>query len=134
MPLTPGAGNSLGSHLALEPPLSLEDDQTPHSFLSDSSLDGAPEALREEGDDEEDKEAGDDEVHVETTNVSLSGVNLEGNSNKSPQKENEEENDRNSCTDEAVSAHWGGHTEDQNGDLDKCELSLDNEDLPRIKS
>lgn len=48
MLLTPGAGG-----LARETSLSMDDTPTGHSFLSDSSLDGAVDALKEEEDEEE---------------------------------------------------------------------------------
>ncbi|KAM7422912.1 hypothetical protein PAMA_010783 [Pampus argenteus] len=139
MPLTPGAGINIGGRLVLETPLSMEDTQTPHSFLSDCSLDGPPEALKEEEEEEEeDKEARDS--HVEVANMSLLGEQLEGNRiQESHREENREQNERNSCNvgnhiDSAESQLWDRDTEDQNGDLDKCELSLDITDLPRIKT
>ncbi|XP_067442959.1 zinc finger E-box-binding homeobox 2-like isoform X1 [Thunnus thynnus] len=140
MPLTPGAGINLGGRLALETPLSMEDTQTPHSFLSDCSLDGPPEVLKEEEEEEEVKEAGVGDGHVEEANVSLLGEQLEGNPiHQSPGEENREQNERNSCDvgnhiDIAENQLWDRDTEDQNGDLDKCELSLDITDLPRIKT
>lgn len=135
MPLTPGADNNLRARLTDETPLSMEDTQTLHSFLSDSSLDGTAEALKEEEEEQEDedKEAGVNEAHV-----SLSGKAEElGGSpiQESPTGENGVQNERNSYN---VGNHidnaefWD--TEDQNGDLDKCELSLDITDLPRIKT
>ncbi|XP_049590835.1 zinc finger E-box-binding homeobox 2 isoform X1 [Syngnathus scovelli] len=88
--------------------LSAEDTQTPQSFLSDASLDGASEAPKE-----------DREGRVEEESVS---------------RETREDE---SCTggnhfDGA--ALWGAHPQIQNGDLDKCELSLDITDLPRIQT
>ncbi|XP_023268615.1 zinc finger E-box-binding homeobox 2-like [Seriola lalandi dorsalis] len=137
MPFTPGSGNILGGRLADEPPLSMEDTQTPHSFLSDSSLDGAPEALKEE---EEDKEAGVSDGHVEEAHESLSGEQLEGSPvQESPAREHGEQHERNSCdvgnhTDSVERHMWDRDTEDQSEDLDKCELSLEITDLPRIKT
>ncbi|XP_070849279.1 zinc finger E-box-binding homeobox 2-like [Chaetodon trifascialis] len=142
MPLTPGAGNSLGGRLADETPLSMEDTQTPHSFLSDSSLDGAAEALKEEEEEEEDKEAGVSDGHMEESHLSLSGAAEElggGTIQESPTAENGVQNERNGYDvgkhiDSAERQFWDGDTEEQNGDLDKCELSLDITDLPRIKT
>ncbi|XP_029357979.1 zinc finger E-box-binding homeobox 2 [Echeneis naucrates] len=137
MPFTPGAGNILGSRLTGEVPLSMEDTQTPHSFLSDSSLDGAPEALKEEDDD---KEAGVSDGHVEEAHESLSGELLEGSPvRQSPAREHGEQHERNSCSvgnhiDSGDRHTWDRDTEDQGGDLDKCELSLEIRDLPRIKT
>ncbi|XP_019124214.2 zinc finger E-box-binding homeobox 2 [Larimichthys crocea] len=136
MPLTPGTGNNLGGRLADETPLSMEDTQTPHSFLSDSSLDGA--VLKEEEEEEEDREAGvSEEAHL-----SLSGAaeELRGSPiQESPTGENGVQTERNSYnvgnhTDNAERQFWDRDTQDQNGDLDKCELSLDITDLPRIKT
>ncbi|CAL8340190.1 unnamed protein product [Merluccius merluccius] len=64
MPLTPGTGSDFGARTAGETPPSLEDSQTPRSFLSDSSLDGGPGGLmsREE---EEEEEEGDEEEEEE---------------------------------------------------------------------
>lgn len=114
----------------------MEDTQTPHSFLSDSSLDGA--VLKEEEEEEEDREAGvSEEAHL-----SLSGAAEElGGSpiQESPTGENGVQTERNSYnvgnhTDNAERQFWDRDTQDQNGDLDKCELSLDITDLPRIKT
>lgn len=142
MPLTPGAGSNLVGRLADETPLSMEDTQTPHSFLSDSSLDGAAEALKEEEEEEEDKEAGASDGHVEESHLSLSGAAEElGGSTiqESPTGENGVQHERNSFDvgkhiDSAERQFWDRDTEEQNGDLDKCELSLDITDLPRIKT
>ncbi|XP_045931108.1 zinc finger E-box-binding homeobox 2-like [Micropterus dolomieu] len=133
MPLTPGAGNNLGGHLADGTPLSMEDTQTPHSFLSDSSLDGAAEALKEE-------EAGVSDGHVEEARVSSGAAEDLGGSpiRELPTGENGEQNERNIYN---VGNHirnserqlWDRDTEEMNGDLDKCEPSLDT-DLPRIKN
>nr|XP_046239189.1 zinc finger E-box-binding homeobox 2-like [Scatophagus argus] len=136
MPLTSGVGNNLGVRLADETPLSIEDTQTPHSFLSDSSLDGTAEALKEE-EEEEGKEAAVSEAHV-----SLSGAADElGGSpiQESPSAENGVQNERNSYDegnhiDNGERQFWDRDTEDQNGNLDKCELSGDITDLPRIKT
>lgn len=138
MPFTSGAGLNLGGRLADETPLSVEDIQTPHSFLSDSSLDGAAEALKEE-----EEEAGISDSHVEEARVSLSGGTADelGGTpvRESPTGENGVQNERNGYDvenhiDNAERQFWGRDTEAQNGDLDKCELSLDITDLPRIKT
>lgn len=143
MLLTPGAGNTPGGRLTDETPLSMEDTQTPHSFLSDSSLDGATEALKEEDEEEEDKEAEASDGHLEEADLSLSGAakELEGSPiQDSPTGENGGvQNERNSHNvgnniDSAERKLWSEETEDQNGDLEKCEMSLDITDLPRIKT
>ncbi|XP_078139870.1 zinc finger E-box-binding homeobox 2 [Centroberyx gerrardi] len=149
MPLTPGTGADLGGRLAGETPLSMEDTQTPHSFLSDSSLDGAPGGLKEEEEEEEEEEDKEERVrdgHAEEADVSLSeaGEGLGASPvQESPTRENGEQNERNSYevgnhigTDGAENHLWDRDTKEQNGDLDKCELSLDTMDsqLPRIKS
>ncbi|XP_026163464.1 zinc finger E-box-binding homeobox 2 [Mastacembelus armatus] len=137
MPFTAGAGNSLGGRLADETPLSMDDTQTPHSFLSDSSLDGAPEALKEEEEEEE------EEKGVEADHVSLLVEQLEGSpiqeSSTREHGEQHERNERNRCNvrnhiDRAESHMWDQDAEDQSGDLTKCELSLEITDLPRIKT
>ncbi|XP_019716610.1 zinc finger E-box-binding homeobox 2 isoform X2 [Hippocampus comes] len=91
--------------------LSAEDTQTPQSFLSDASLDGASEAPKE---DEEEQE---------------------GRAEEEPVSRERRENE--SCTGgnrfDGVEV-WKSHTQVQNGDLDKCELSLDITDLPRIQT
>lgn len=140
MPLTPGAGNNLGGRLTDETPLSMEDAQTLHSFLSDSSLDGAAEALKEEEEEEqEDKEAGGSDGHAEE-GLSGAAAELGGRPiQESPTGENGVQDERNGYdvgnhTDSAERQFWDRDTEDQNGDLDKCELSLDITDLPRIKT
>ncbi|XP_019952442.2 zinc finger E-box-binding homeobox 2-like isoform X1 [Paralichthys olivaceus] len=135
MPFTPGAGSILAGRLGDDNPLSLEDTQTPHSFLSDSSLDGAPEGLKEE--EEEEKEAGVSDGHVEEAHESLSGDPLEGRPvQDSPTREHGEQHERNSCNvgNNTDSHTWERGTEDQREDLDKYELNLDITDLPRIKT
>ncbi|KAI3369903.1 hypothetical protein L3Q82_024714, partial [Scortum barcoo] len=69
IPFNPGVGHNLGGRLTDETPLSVEDIQTPHSFLSDSSLDGAAEALKEE-----EEEAGVSDGQVMEAHVSLTGA------------------------------------------------------------
>ncbi|XP_068568478.1 zinc finger E-box-binding homeobox 2-like [Cebidichthys violaceus] len=143
MPFTPGAGRNIGGRLADETPLSMEDTQTAHSFLSDSSLDGAAEALKEEEEEEEeDKDAGVSDGHVEKALVGLSGAAEELGGSPilgSPTAEKGVQNERNGYDvgNHIVKAErefWDRDTEGQNGDLDKCELSLDLTDLPRIKT
>ncbi|XP_039652381.1 zinc finger E-box-binding homeobox 2-like [Perca fluviatilis] len=136
MPLTPVAGGNFGGHLANETPLSMEDSQTAHSFLSDSSLDGATEALKED-EEEEAKEARVSDGHVGEAHASLSGAAEElGGSpiQGSPTGENGVQNgyDVENHIDTAERQFWGRDTEDQNGN--KCEPSLDLTDLPRIKT
>ncbi|KAM8868556.1 zinc finger E-box-binding homeobox protein zag-1 isoform 1-T1 [Synchiropus picturatus] len=107
IPLTPGGGGNLGGHLSLETPMSLEDTQTPHSFLSDSSLDGAPENLKEE---EEETEAGD------------------GAEDEAEESLSESQAEPATCT---VRKH---REQMWDGNLNKCELNLDRTELPRIKT
>lgn len=137
MPFTPGAGRNMD-----ETPLSMEDTQTAHSFLSDSSLDGAAEALKEEEEDEEeDKDVGVSDGHVEKALVGLSAVAEELGGPPtlgSPRAENGVQNERNGYDlgnhiDKAERQFWDRATEGQNRDLDNCELSLDLTELPRIK-
>lgn len=137
-PLTLGAGSSLGIHLTDQTPPSAEDTQTPHSFLSDSSMDGAADALKEEEEEAEAKEAGAAGVQAEDARVSLSGAEKElggGHVRESPtgEKAPREGNDHN--VGNHVERHFSyGDTEDQNRDTAECELSLDITDLPRIKT
>ncbi|XP_074529711.1 zinc finger E-box-binding homeobox 2 [Halichoeres trimaculatus] len=137
MPLTPGAGNSLGGLLSDEIRLSMEDTQTPHSFLSDSSLDGAAEEIKEE--EEEDGDAGVSDGGVEKAHVSLSDAPEEELNQKSPTKENGVQTERNTYRAEnhlesSERKVWDRDSEEQNRDLDKCELGLDLTELPRIKT
>ncbi|KAF3856554.1 hypothetical protein F7725_017277 [Dissostichus mawsoni] len=138
MPLTPGAGSSLEVRLSDETRLSIEYTQTAHSFLSDSSLDGAAEAFKEE-----------EEVwkrrrikRQELAHVGLSEEAKELESSPiqgSPIRENGVQNERNGYDvenhiDNAEREFWEQNMEEQNGDLDRCELSHDITDLPRIKT
>ncbi|XP_030586078.1 zinc finger E-box-binding homeobox 2 [Archocentrus centrarchus] len=143
MPLTPGTGNSLAGRLVEDAPLSMDETQTPHSFLSDSSLDGAPDALKEE--EEEEEEEGEARVcdgHGEEADVSLSEPAEKLGSNpiqESCTGENGVQSESNRYdmgdhTDSKESHSWDRDTEDQNGNLDKCEVSLDLKELPRIKT
>ncbi|XP_069006968.1 zinc finger E-box-binding homeobox 2-like [Embiotoca jacksoni] len=138
MPLTPGASNSLMGRLAEDTPLSLDDTQTPHSFLSDSSLDGAADVLKEE--EEEEARVRDDHVREAHVSLSEAAEELEGSPiQESPSGDHGVQNERNSFDvgnhiDSRESHIWDRDTEDQNGDLDKCELSLDISELPRIKT
>lgn len=141
LPLTPGTGHNLLGRLTDEIPSTMEDTQTPHSFLSDSSLDGAAEGLKEE-EEEEDNKAGVTDGQVEEARLSLPGAIKElGGSpmQESPSLENGLQNQRNSYDvgnhiDNAERQFSERDTENQNGDLDKCELSLDTTDIPRIKT
>ncbi|XP_057703248.1 zinc finger E-box-binding homeobox 2-like isoform X1 [Corythoichthys intestinalis] len=91
--------------------LSAEDTQTQQSFLSDASLDGASEALKEDEDDQEER-AEEEPISRETPeDRSCTGANhLDG------------------------AELWESQAQVQNGDLEKCELSLDITDLPRIQT
>ncbi|KAG7267905.1 hypothetical protein CRUP_015588 [Coryphaenoides rupestris] len=65
MPLTPGTGSDFGARLAGETPPSLGDAQTPHSFLSDSSLDGGHVGpLSREAEEEEEEEEEEDHYDI----------------------------------------------------------------------
>ncbi|KAK1902351.1 Zinc finger E-box-binding homeobox 2, partial [Dissostichus eleginoides] len=143
MPLTPGAGSSLEGRLSDETRLSIEYTQTAHSFLSDSSLDGAAEAFKEEEEDveeEEDKEAGVSDSHEAHVGLSEEAKELESSPIQgSPIRENGVQNERNGYDvenhiDNAEREFWEQNMEEQNGDLDRCELSHDITDLPRIKT
>ncbi|KAM4613735.1 zinc finger E-box-binding homeobox 2 [Polymixia lowei] len=132
MPLTPGTGTDLGGRLAGETPLSMEDTQTPHSFLSDSSLDGVPGALREE-EDGEDKQDRPRDGHAKEGHISLSeaggGLGLVSNLVQgSPSRENGEQDEANIENDGAENHLWDKDAGEQNGDSDKYELSLDTAD------
>ncbi|XP_072237930.1 zinc finger E-box-binding homeobox 2-like [Leuresthes tenuis] len=111
-------------------PQSMDDTQTAHSFLSDSSLDGVPDTLKE----------GEEEERVSEAQMSLSRAEDElgdGFIQESPAGENGVLNEKDNYD---VGDHinntennlWDRNTEDQNGD--KCELSLDLTELPRIKT
>lgn len=136
--LTPGTDPDLGGHGASgTPPLSMEDTQTPHSCLSDSSLDGTPGGLREEEEEEERSRDG----GVEEPHMSLSGdgdggrLGLElvsGAAPESPPRENGEQTDRDSgqvgnhVGPNSVENHlWDRDTVEHNGDSDKYEWSLE---------
>ncbi|XP_033995396.1 zinc finger E-box-binding homeobox 2-like [Trematomus bernacchii] len=143
MPLTPGAGSSLGGRLSDETRLSIEYTQTAHSFLSDSSLDGAAEAFKEEEEDveeEEDKEAGVSDSHEAHVGLSEEAKELESSPIQgSPIRENGVQKERNGYDvenhiDNAEREFWEQKMKEQNGDLDRCELSHDITDLPRIKT
>ncbi|XP_041672568.1 zinc finger E-box-binding homeobox 2-like isoform X3 [Cheilinus undulatus] len=139
MPLTPGAGNGLGGRLSDEPLLSMEDTQTPHSFLSDSSLDGVVEEIKEE---EEDKETGVGDGRVEGESLKSSGAAEELERSpirESPVRVNGAQKeeiiyDVGNNTENTERKLWDRDSGDQNGNLEKCELSLDLTDLPRIKT
>ncbi|KAK5933728.1 hypothetical protein CgunFtcFv8_014187 [Champsocephalus gunnari] len=146
MPLTPGAGSSLGGRLSDATRLSIEYTQTAHSFLSDSSLDGAAEAFKEEEEEEdeeeeeEDKEAGVSDSHGAHVGLSEEANELESSPIQgSPIRENGVQNERNGYDvenhiDNTEREFWEQNMEEQNGDLDRCELSHDITDLPRIKT
>lgn len=131
MPLTPGAGSSLVCSLGEEKSLSVDDPHTAHSFLSDSSLDGAPDAL---------KEAGQEEESVEKVHGVLSeeAEELESSPNEgSPTRGSELQNklingERRNHINNTENQVWDRDTEEQNGGLDKCEMNMDLTELPRI--
>ncbi|XP_058488545.1 zinc finger E-box-binding homeobox 2-like [Solea solea] len=138
MPFTPRADGVLAGRLADEAPLSVEDAQTPHLFLSDSSLDGATEGFKEEEEEEEEeeegKEAGVGDGHVEEANEDLSGELLEDFTvHGSPTRE------RDTCdvgnqVDDVDGDMWDKGTEEQSGNVDKYEPSPDVTHLPNIKT
>ncbi|KAK5872210.1 hypothetical protein PBY51_012930 [Eleginops maclovinus] len=141
MPLPLGPGSSLGGRLSDETGLSIEYTQSAHSFLSDSSLDGAAEVFKEEDEEEEeDKEAGVGDSQAAHVGLSEAAKELESSPIQgSPIKENGVQNERNGYDvenhiDNAEREFWGQKIEKQNGDLDRCELSHDITDLPRIKT
>ncbi|XP_037831075.1 zinc finger E-box-binding homeobox 2 isoform X2 [Kryptolebias marmoratus] len=125
MPLTPLVGS-----LAEDKPLSVEDAQTAHSFLSDSSLDGALDALKE-GEEEEERVG-------KTHRSLLEAADELGSSFIQESPTGEEQNERNDCEVgsriKTESHIWDRDAEDQNEDLNKCELNLDITGLPRIKT
>ncbi|XP_028303696.1 zinc finger E-box-binding homeobox 2 isoform X2 [Gouania willdenowi] len=128
MPLTPGAGHHL---LGRDNPLSIDDIQAPRIFLSDSSLDGAADGLKEEEEEEEEDRVS---VRVSLTEAveEPGGTALQ----KSPSAEYGVQSPGNMC-DVGIREKpiWKRGAETQNnGDLDKCELSLDITELPRIKT
>ncbi|XP_068171814.1 zinc finger E-box-binding homeobox 2-like isoform X2 [Antennarius striatus] len=134
LPLTPGTGNNLGGRFADETPLLMDDTQTPHSFLSDSSLDGAAEALKEE-EEEEDKEAGVSNGQEEEPCLSLTGVVEEHTTQQSPSAEKERNGYDLGChVHNAERQLRAQNTKEQNGDLDKCDMNLGIKDLARIKT
>lgn len=143
MPLTPGLGNNLMVRLAEDAPLSLDETQTPRSFLSDSSLDGGPYALKEDEDEEEEEEETRDiRGHEEVARGGLSEAAEEQEGSpvqELPTREKGLQSERNNYDlgnhmDITASHIWKQGTVQQNGDLDKCELNLDTTELPRIKT
>ncbi|KAM9758101.1 zinc finger E-box-binding homeobox 2 isoform 2-T2 [Menidia menidia] len=131
MPLTLSADSNLVG-CSDNTPLSMDDMQTAHSFLSDSSLDGAPDTLKEE----------DEEERVSGAQMSLSKEEdelIDGLTQESPAGENGVPNAKHSYDlgnhiDDTDNNLWDRKAEDQSKDLDKCELSLDLTELPRIKT
>lgn len=124
MSLTPLVGS-----LAEDKPLSANDTQTPHSFLSDSSLDGAFDALKE-GEEEEEREG-------ETHRSFLEAADELGGSfiQESPTGEEQNENHCEVGSHIKTESHmWDRDAEDQNEDLNKCELNLDITGLQRVKT
>lgn len=136
MLLTAGPGNIIMGRLADETPPPVDDTQTPHSFLSDSSLDGTGEALKME-EEEEDKEASDgqeEEARLGDEHLSSSGAvkELEGGDAQEPHSgENGFENEESESAERQFS---GGDNQDSSGDLDKCEENGDKTDSARVKT
>lgn len=132
VPLTLGVGSRLvGS--PENTPLSMDDTQTAHSFLSDSSLDGAPDALKEE--EEEEKRITEARASLSAIANELRGSPIHESAVGENGVQNEESSyDTGNHVDRTEDNMWDGNSEDQNGDLDKCELSLDLTELPRIKT
>lgn len=131
MPLTPGAGSSLVGSLGEDKSLSVDDPLMTHSFLSDSSLDGAPDALKES----EEKEERVQKIHkgllevTEDLRSSPNGGSLTDGSNLRNKLSNCESGNH---INKAENQMWGRDTPDQNGGLDKCEMNMELTELPRI--
>ncbi|XP_014860046.1 PREDICTED: zinc finger E-box-binding homeobox 2-like [Poecilia mexicana] len=131
MPLTPGAGSSLVGSLGEDKSLSADDPHTAHSFLSDSSLDGAADTLKE-GEEEEER------VRKMHEGLLEEAEELESSPNEgSPTGESELQNKLINCEtgnhiNNTENQMWDRDTEDQNGGLDKCEMNMDLTELPRI--
>lgn len=124
MPLTPQVGCLTEDKL-----LSMDDTQTAHSFLSDSSLDGALDAL---------KECEEEEERVGKTQQSLMEAADElGRSfiQESTREEQHELNNSEAGSHIKTESHiWDRDAEEQNEDLNKCELHLDITGLQRVKT
>ncbi|XP_015257711.1 PREDICTED: zinc finger E-box-binding homeobox 2-like [Cyprinodon variegatus] len=131
MPLTPGAGSSLVGSLGEDKSLSVDDPLMTHSFLSDSSLDGAPDALKES----EEKEERVQKIHkgllevTEDLRSSPNGGSLTDGSNLRNKLSNCESGNHINKTENQM---WGRDTPDQNGGLDKCEMNMELTELPTI--
>lgn len=131
MPLTPGAGSSLVGSLGEDKSLSADDPHMAHSFLSDSSLDGAADTLKE-GEEEEER------VRKIHEGLLEEAEELESSPNEgSPTGESELQNKLINCEtgnhiNDTENQMWDRDTEDQNGGLDKCEMNMDLTELPRI--
>lgn len=134
MPLTLGPGNNPLGSLAEGTPLSADDNQTAQSFLSDSSLDGTLDVLKEE------EEEGGDRVHEGNISLSEAADKLGSSAVKeSSTVEDGVQNEKNSYnlekhTDNRESHMYSRDTEDQNEDLNKYELNMEIKELPRIKT
>lgn len=137
MPFSTGAGGLLRNPLIDAIPHSSEDTHTPHSFLSDSSLDGATEALKEE-EEEEYKEGGVSNGQLEEARVPVKELGG-GQVRESPSGGNESEHERNSYDEghhiDAEKRNFSdGETATLSGDMDKSKESLDRNDLTRNKT
>lgn len=134
MPFSTAGGGLLRNRLIDAIPHSSEDMHTPHSFLSDSSLDGATEALKEE-EEEEYKEGGVSNGQLEEAlgpGEELGG----GQARASPSEGNESEHDRNRYdeghhVDGKKTNFSDGESEAGSGDMDKSKASVDRSDLTR---
>ncbi|KAM4582571.1 zinc finger E-box-binding homeobox 2 [Fundulus diaphanus] len=131
MPLTPGAGSSLVGSLGEDKSLSVDDPHTAHSFLSDSSLDGVPDALKE-GEEEEERVRKIHEGLLEEADE-LGSSPTEGSLTGGSELENKLSNcERGNHINSTENRMWDRESEDQNGGLDKCEMDMDLTELPRI--
>ncbi|MEQ2272983.1 hypothetical protein XENORESO_019099, partial [Xenotaenia resolanae] len=131
MPLTPGAGSSLVGSLGEDKSMSVEDPHTAHSFLSDSSLDGASDALKE-GEEEEDSIR---KIHkgLLEDEDELGSCTNEGSPTEGSELQNKLSNyEAGNLINNTENQMWDGDTENQNGGLDKCEMNMDLTELPRI--
>lgn len=137
MPFSTGAGGLPRNPLIDAIPHASEDTYTPHSFLSDSSLDGATEALKEEEEDEY-KEGGVSNGQLEEAlgpRTELGG----GQVREFPSGGNKSEHERNSYDEghniDAEERNFSdGETEVLTGDMDQSKASLDRSDLTRNKT
>ncbi|XP_011612441.1 zinc finger E-box-binding homeobox 2-like isoform X2 [Takifugu rubripes] len=136
LPFSTGPGGLLRNPLTDTIPHSSEDTHTLNSFLSDSSLDGATEALKEEEEGEY-KEGGVSDGQVEEALgpvKELGGRHVQ----EPPSGGNQSVNERNSynegqCVDDEKRDFSDRETEEQLGEVDKSKMSLGPSDLTRNK-